>query len=337
MLRSTPSLRRGGVHSLSVYRLSPSSSYLVLGCSPIDMTERSVADTPAQASSVGWCGTLNNWNEEDVVSFRAFGEQHCSYWIFQREVGESGTPHLQAYVCLERKGRLSYLRNRLTERWHWEVRRGSHKQAKEYCEKEDSRVAGTEPESGGVEPQQGARTDIKEFVAAVVRGATDRQLLEEYPVQFMLHFGKLQRLRGTVRPKGSYRLPEVYIYYGPTGTGKSKAVFEACGEDDWWKAIPGQGRWFDGYNGQDIAWFDDFRGETGYSLLLNICDGYGTEVEVKSSSVWFHPKKIFFTSNCEPYKWYSWNEKELYAPFERRIKKLVEFKEDGTKVYHIDK
>lgn len=284
----------------------------------------SVAEEP-QASAIAWCGTLNNYSIDEIVEFKAFCDEHCSYWIFQKERGESGTPHLQAYICLLRKGRLSFMRRRLSERWHWETRKGSHTQARDYCEKEDSREPGTEPEWGGVEPKQGNRSDIAEFVQAVTAGQSDLQLLETYPVQFLLHYSKLQRIRDVKRKKEPYEKPEVNVYYGPTGTGKSRAVHDALGESGWWKAIPGQGLWFDGYDGQPVVWFDDYRGEIGYSLLLNILDGYGTRVQVKGSSVWFKPQKIYFTSNIEPYKWYQWNETELYAPLERRITNLVEY------------
>jgi len=283
--------------------------------------------------SIGWIGTLNNYTEDDIDQFRAFAVEHCKYFIFQREVGEgAGTPHLQAYIRLLRKNRLSYIRQRLVTRWHWEPQRGSHEQARDYCSKAETREAGTEPESGGVEPEQGKRSDIAEFVKAIQAGDSDRELLEKHPSAYFLHGSKIDRIREITRPRAVYAKPVVNVYYGETGTGKSRAVDEELADTEFWKAIPGGGKWFDGYESQEAAWFDDYRGEIGYSLFLNILDGYGTRVEKKGSTCWFKPKRIYITSNAHPDSWYVYDDKNPYSALKRRISCCKSFSKTGTKV-----
>lgn len=54
---------------------------------------------------------------------------------------------------------------------------------------------------------------------------------------------------------------------------------------------------FDGYCGQEIAIFDDYRGEDGtFNSLLRITDRYHMQVAVKGSTTWWHPRIIIITS-----------------------------------------
>jgi len=104
----------------------------------------------------------------------------CSYYIFQEEEApETGRRHLQGYVCLLQRSRCSTFSRRFA--CHAELRKGSHQQAKAYCSKEESRVAGTVPVEYGVEPvtENGRRRDIEEFTSALQSGSTNQQLLDQ--------------------------------------------------------------------------------------------------------------------------------------------------------------
>lgn len=106
-----------------------------------------------------WCFTLNNYVEDDVAALR-LATATTEYLVFGRETGESGTPHLQGYVIFPAAIRLPTAKNRLgIQRAHFEVTRGTPKQASDYCKKDgDFEEFGELPAA-----TQGRRSDLESF------------------------------------------------------------------------------------------------------------------------------------------------------------------------------
>lgn len=69
--------------------------------------------------------TLNNWTEDKFETVLWFGREHCNYMVVGKEVGESGTPHLQGYFSLKRKLSILSLKDKLSDRAHFEMARGT--------------------------------------------------------------------------------------------------------------------------------------------------------------------------------------------------------------------
>lgn len=68
-----------------------------------------------------WVFTLNNYADADIIELARLGQTtQFSYLCYGKEVGESGTPHLQGYFCLAKKMRLSGLKHLLGTRYHFE-------------------------------------------------------------------------------------------------------------------------------------------------------------------------------------------------------------------------
>lgn len=70
--------------------------------------------------SKSWCFTLNNWTVEELNTICEWDTSLISRAIFGKEIGESGTPHLQGVVTFRSAKRLSALK-RLLPRAHWEI------------------------------------------------------------------------------------------------------------------------------------------------------------------------------------------------------------------------
>lgn len=85
-----------------------------------------------------WCFTFNNYEENDVNTLeQTLRNAGVTYYVFGREVGESGTRHLQGYLEFSRKKRFNTVKQVIGfDRIHLECRRGNATQASEYCKKE---------------------------------------------------------------------------------------------------------------------------------------------------------------------------------------------------------
>lgn len=84
-----------------------------------------------------WFFTLNNYNMENIEYLRAQFQVLSEWFVFQEEIGESGTKHLQGTIKLKAKGRPFNLFPEL-KLIHWEKTK-SVKNAIEYCTKEQTR------------------------------------------------------------------------------------------------------------------------------------------------------------------------------------------------------
>jgi len=120
--------------------------------------------------------------QEEVVSVL---RPLCSYFCFQTEIcPESGREHIQGYVVLKRRSRLTTFARNFPS--HVEARRGTHAQAVSYCTKEESRKAGTGYTVEGEVPDsaQGSRRDLEQFRDAILSGNSNWELLESFPTEF---------------------------------------------------------------------------------------------------------------------------------------------------------
>lgn len=150
-----------------------------------------------------WCFTLNNYTAEEEASCLEFFREHCTYGVYGREVGESGTPHLQGFVILHRQQRLSFLRRRLSNRAHFEGSRGTSVEAANYCKKDGDFIeSGTVPTVG-----QGRRSDLAaliewgdDFISSHGRAPTSPELAREQPQHYIRHRRVLECLRHRAPP-----------------------------------------------------------------------------------------------------------------------------------------
>lgn len=82
-----------------------------------------------------WCLTLNNWTEKELVQLRDHFESKEATYIIGKEVGESGTAHLQCFVEFKNAVYFTALK-KLNSRLHIEKARGNNEQNFKYCYKQ---------------------------------------------------------------------------------------------------------------------------------------------------------------------------------------------------------
>lgn len=85
-----------------------------------------------------WCFTFNNYTEKDISSISSIFEEHCNLGLFSKEVGESGTPHLQGYCEFKKKLRPISITKHIPDclKIHWEKCKGDRASNIDYCSKD---------------------------------------------------------------------------------------------------------------------------------------------------------------------------------------------------------
>nr|WAE42700.1 MAG: replication associated protein [Cressdnaviricota sp.] len=128
-------------------------------------------------SYANWCFTLNNYHPGSPLTF----SNDVKGCVWQAEQGSLGTPHLQGYIQFKKKMSLLQVKKVVgLESAHWENRKGSHKQALQYCIKEDTRVNGPWYH-GDINLSTGKRNDLDTFVQEVKSGMTETDSFDLFP------------------------------------------------------------------------------------------------------------------------------------------------------------
>ena len=122
-----------------------------------------------------WVFTVNNWKPDDEDTFQNLD---CKYLVYGKEVGDSGTPHLQGFVTFRGQKRLSALK-KVHQTAHWEVAKGTSPQAAKYCKKD-----GDYFEKGDT-PSQGKRSDLQLVADLIKAGTSIQEVADEHPTTYM--------------------------------------------------------------------------------------------------------------------------------------------------------
>lgn len=239
------------------------------------------------AQSKRWCFTLNNYTDAEVAALEA---AEVDYIVYGKEEGRNGTPHLQGFLILNRKKRLSAVKE-ILDRAHWEVARGTSEQASEYCKKDGDFVErGTCPRTAGA---AGGDAEAARWKRA--RESAEKGDLSEVPDDiYVRYYRTLKDIKKDHmdKPPDAGDVTGVWIW-GPPGVGKSRLAREQ---------YPGayfkmQNKWWDGYQGEEFVILDDLDSKELGHLIKIWADRYSFLAETKGGAIHIRPKKIIITSN----------------------------------------
>ena len=251
-----------------------------------------------------WIGTWNNYGEGDADKLIEWSDKYCSFIIIGDEIGASGTPHLQIYAQMCRNHRFSTFR-KIFPGLHIEPHTyGDGKDIMNYCSKETVLYRSGELKVS----KKGTRSDLELAGEMILRGADIRAVATNYPRTFLNASSGISRMISIFEKPRDFTYPKIVsVIYGPTGTGKTRRVYEYCKHNsiDLWSWHPGMGEWFDGYSGQKHVLFDEFRGQLPFGMLLRLLDVYPMLVQVKGGFRQFSPDIVYITSPYKPEHWYS--------------------------------
>lgn len=241
-----------------------------------------------------WGYTINNYTDDEITKLKALTVKmhRCA-----KEVGENGTPHLQGAITFERTYRMAALK-KLFPRAHWKP--GITCDPENYCIKGEIII-------DTVNREQGKRTDLAEAIE-VGKAEGYREMAIAHPETFVKYHRGLKELLFTIEEPKEWYDTKVYIFWGPTGSGKSRKARQM---DPKLYNVPEPNNgslWFDGYRGQKTILLDDFYGWIKYHTLLQITDGYPYQAPTKGSFVHRQWDTVIITSNKPPEKWYNRDE-----------------------------
>ena len=240
----------------------------------------------------------------------------ASYIKGQKEVGESGYEHWQLVIYFSRKVTLTAAKRNLPQESYLEPSRSSAALA--YVWKDDTSVAGTRFEFGQLPVRRNESKDW-ERVWDLARNGDFSEIPAEIRV---VHYRTLRVIRSDfATPPPLER--RVVVYWGPTGTGKSRRAWDEAGLAAYPKCP--RTKFWDGYQGQDAIVLDEFRGSIDVANLLRWFDRYPVNVEIKGSSVAFLATKIWITSNLDPRNWYPDLDEETREALFRRFTEVINF------------
>ena len=268
-----------------------------------------------------WCFTINN--PRGPVQFL----DCMQYLVYQMEKGEQNTPHYQGFVQFKSQRTFSAVKKIVGQNPHLEFRKGTPQEASTYCQKSEGRLQGPFV-FGTISLGSGSRTDIIEFRDAIRSGKRKRDLVADMPAAMQRYEKFYLTVDYLTRPMSDHR--EVVLFYGPTGVGKTKTVYNAWDKLEYWTMPLTNGTmWFDGYDGQERALIDDFAGKFSHVSLVNLLrllHEYPERVPVKGGHVWWNPKLVAITTNIHPNLWYDYtNRTEQRLALKRRISKVFLF------------
>lgn len=225
--------------------------------------------------------------------------QGIVYLKGQLERGTStGYLHYQVLVVFNRSVRLSTVKSKFGgPEVHAEASRSSA--ANDYVWKDDTRVHGTQFELGQLPKSTKYTKEDWDLVKELAKAGKFDEITSSVMIRNWSNIVKIH---------GHFSNPEpvertVKVFWGATGTGKSRTAWDEAGFDAYPK-IPSTKFW-DGYRGHEHVVCDEYTGQIGITHLLQWCDRYPVLVEIKGSVTCLRAKKIWITSNIDPRNWYN--------------------------------
>jgi len=312
----------------------------------------------SQEKANRWMVTLNfagatsedDFTEEHTVSLRRLNAAAqvppCTFAIFQPEMGENGTLHIQGYFEFNKRMTLKQVKEHVGSRCHLDPARGTPEQCIEYCSKEtdldaDPPVYGR-IEDGEVvrfgEPMKassktgstrGARTDWADVWSMVKDGAKNTDILDKHPAMIP-NVRAIQHARFAVQCESSRTwTTKLLVLWGCPDTGKTTTAISLCEKGRYFVvAADGKQLWWDGYDPMvhETVIFDEFVGSRAPITFMNqICDSIDLNVQTKGGFTRFLAKRVIITSNFSPREWYRNCVEARQESLWRRIATEVQF------------
>lgn len=299
-----------------------------------------------------WLLTINNpvthGFSHDVIKDILSGMKSITYWCMSDEEGIcTHTYHTHIFIYSPGGVRFMTVKKKFPPA-DIKYCRGTAIQCMEYVsktgkwegsEKEDTSVPGTFEESGECPIERpGQRNDLADLYTMVKSGMSDYAILEDMP-DAIAHINKLEMVRQIVHSeqfKKVLRPLEIIYIYGKTGVGKTRYVMEKFGYENVYR-VTDYLHPFDGYRGQNVIVFDEFRSSLALPDMLKYMDVYPLDLPCRYANKVACYTRVYFTTNIplgEQYQAEQRHEYDSWLAFLRRLDHVVKFLEGDKRIYY---
>ena len=227
---------------------------------------------------------------------------------------------------------------------HFDVAHGTSQENRDYVFKEgkwlidpkgDTNHRDSHEEWGEIPNERpGKRTDIDMLYDMVKNGMSNYEILEENP-KYLLHIDRIDKARKTYleeQYKNVWRDLDVTYIWGATGAGKTRGVKEKYGYANVY-TITDYSHPFDGYKGQDVILFEEYRSNIRIGDMLQYLDGYPIELPCRYANKVACYTKVFFCTNVDirsQYRDIQTDYPETWNAFLRRINRVKTYMDKDT-------
>lgn len=236
-----------------------------------------------------------NWFITSNIGKPEVEDENYSYCLIAEEhAPTTGKLHFHCYIEYKDAKSFKYMTKKFKS-MRVEVAKGNAKQQKEYLSKENLIF------ESGIPKQQGKRNDLIEIKERMDTGIKPDEIAQSHFNSWVKYYKSFEKYAGIIEIKRNW-ITEVYILYGPSGTGKTKFCIDKGA-----KIIEYNHPFIGNYDGEDIVLFDEFDvRDMPRTTFLKLTDRYALSVPIKGGYRNWKPKIIYFTTNdTDPSKsWY---------------------------------
>lgn len=229
----------------------------------------------------------------------------------QKEIGtNTNRTHWQLFIAFKRSVRYPKIKSTIGHDCFAEPTRSESYE--QYVRKEETAVADSYFELGAKKFKRNSAKDWEEIKQLCKEGK-----LEELPAQvFVQNYRTCKQIeKDHMKPTSVQR--KIKVFWGPTGTGKSRKAWEEATLDAYPKDP--NSKYWDGYQGHKNVVIDEFRGKLDIAHALRWFDLYPVNVDTKFGACVFKAENIWITSNLNPKDWYPDLDEETKAALLRRL------------------
>lgn len=272
-----------------------------------------------------WLLTINNPKEHQMTHEEIkdkLEDFSLIYWCMADEVGQNETYHTHVYMQSKSGIRfrtvkkdfpmahIDYVRGTAIENRDYIFKDGEkyNKNTEsgeyEYTDSKGQLHKGihyddTNEEQGDVPDERpGRRNDLNELYNMIKSGMTTYEIIEQSP-KYIMQLEKIDRVRQIINEEkfaDTWRTVDVTYIWGLTGTGKTRSVMDKYGYRNVYRVTDYQHP-FDGYKGQDVIVFEEFRSSLPIDDMLKYLDGYPVDFPARYANKTACFTKVFIISN----------------------------------------